>query len=255
MTIKRPATITRVAVLMGGWSSERQVSLISGGAAVKALQACGWHVTPMDLPRDVPFFSKRLRDVRPDVVFNALHGRYGEDGCVQGVLDLMAIPYTHSGLLASSIAMDKPMAKKIVAAAGLKVAAEAVAPRKALAEGDPLPRPFVVKPPCDGSSVGVHIVETGDALADDGDPDEPVMVEAFIPGRELTVAVMGDRPLGVTEIMTDRGFYDYEAKYGYSGMSGSPAGRGLPPLPAARPTSWTRAICRPKSRPPPWTRP
>ena len=204
----------RVAVLMGGWSAEREVSLVSGAAVVKALQHAGYTVSAIDAQRDMGDLMTRLYP-RPDVVFNALHGRFGEDGCVQGLLNILGVPYTHSGLLASAVAMDKPMAKRLLAAVGIAVAADRVVRRADLALGDPLPRPYVVKPVNEGSSVGVRLVREGDenAALDDGNPDDPVMVERYIPGREFTVAVMGDRPLCVTEIVTDHVFYDYEAKY------------------------------------------
>jgi len=158
---------------------------------------------------------------QPDAIFNALHGRYGEDGCIQGLLDLLGVPYTHSGRMASAIAMDKPMAKKLFASAGIRVAEDKVVTAREAASEDVLPRPYVIKPLNEGSSVGVAIVKEGsnvpplDQLATE--PDTKVMVERFVPGREITVAVMGDRPLAVTEITTGRGFYDYEAKYAAGG--------------------------------------
>jgi D-alanine-D-alanine ligase len=158
---------------------------------------------------------------RPDVVFNALHGRYGEDGCFQGLLNILRVPYTHSGLLASALAMHKPTAKRLFADAGIPVAEDCIVDGAALLAGDPMPRPYVVKPLDEGSSVGIRIVRDGDNRPAAGDgaiaPGTTVMVERFIPGRELTVAVMGDRPLAVTEITTERGFYDYDAKYAAGG--------------------------------------
>jgi D-alanine-D-alanine ligase len=209
-----------VVVLMGGWSAEREVSLVSGAACVNALKSAGYAVTPIDVQRDMGALLTRLLP-RPDVVFNALHGRYGEDGCVQGLLDMLGIAYTHSGLLASAMAMDKPLAKRLFAAAGIKVAEEAVLSREALLNEEPMPRPFVIKPINEGSSVGVHIVMDRDnepLFGSTGWPfGEHVMVEKFIDGRELTVAVMGKgddaKAMAVTEISTHRGFYDYEAKY------------------------------------------
>ncbi|MEK7245227.1 MAG: D-alanine--D-alanine ligase, partial [Pseudomonadota bacterium] len=160
---------------------------------------------------------------RPDAVFNALHARFGEDGCVQGLLDILGIPYTHSGRLASALAMDKPMAKRLFAAAGLRMPEHVLATRAEILAADPLPRPYVVKPCNEGSSVGVVIVREGDnappAVGEAVAPNRPWMVERYIPGRELTVAVMGDRPLAVTEITTQRGFYDYDAKYAPGGSS------------------------------------
>ncbi|EKV29995.1 D-alanine--D-alanine ligase [Caenispirillum salinarum AK4] len=215
----------RVTVLMGGFSAEREVSLNSGAAAAKALKDYGYqNVAVIDVPRDVPAFVSALAETKPDVVLNALHGRFGEDGAIQGILDIMGIPYSHSGRLSSAIAMDKPTAKLLFERAGIPVAADRVVTRaEMLAEGDPLPRPYVIKPLNEGSSVGVHIVQEGDNFRPFVEEDWPfgenVMVEAFIPGRELTVAVMGDRPLGVTEIFTDRGFYDYDAKYAAGGST------------------------------------
>jgi len=205
-----------VTVLLGGPSAEREVSLVSGDAVATALIEAGYEVKTLDVDRDPATLVNGLKPA-PDVVFNALHGRYGEDGCVQGVLDLMGIPYTHSGRLASALAMHKPLAKDLFAAAGIPVVEHRIAKREAVLAGDVLPRPYVVKPPNEGSSVGVRIVREGDSLAPLGDGNWPfgdeVMVEKFVPGRELTVSVMGDRALTVTEITTHRGFYDYDAKY------------------------------------------
>ena len=206
----------RVTVLMGGWSSEREVSLVSGAAVAEGLRASGFAVETVDVDPDPRRLIDRL-DPRPDVVFNALHGRFGEDGCIQGLLDILGIPYTHSGLLASALAMNKPMAKQLFADVGIRVAPHRILGREEMAAGDPLPRPYVVKPVSEGSSVGVRIVRDGDnGVPTDADAwpyGNKVMVESFVPGRELTVAVMGDRPLAVTEITTARGFYDYAAKY------------------------------------------
>jgi D-alanine-D-alanine ligase len=208
----------RVAVLMGGWSSEREVSLVSGAAVSEGLRQAGYDVDAIDVKRDPGDLLARLTP-KPDVVFNALHGRWGEDGTLQGLLDILAIPYTHSGLLASAIAMHKPQAKLVFEREGIAVAEHRVVSRAELAAGDPLPRPYVIKPLNEGSSVGVRIVRNGAAVGGIADWPfgEQVMVEAFIPGREFTVAVMGDRPLAVTEITTDRGFYDYDAKYAPGG--------------------------------------
>lgn len=208
--------IKHVAVLMGGWSAEREVSLVSGAAVTKALQDCGYDVTAIDVQRDMGTLLTRLYP-KPDVVFNALHGRFGEDGCVQGFLDILNIPYTHSGLLASALAMDKVMAKQLFSMAGIPVAEHILATREDISNGDVMELPYVIKPTNEGSSVGVQIVRHGDNLpriAASGWPySETVMVEKFIEGREFTVAVLGDRPLAVTEITTSRGFYDYGAKY------------------------------------------
>ncbi len=204
-----------VAVLMGGWSAEREVSLVTGAACVKALKQAGFDVTPIDVQRDMGALMTRLYP-KPDVVFNALHGRFGEDGCVQGLLDILAIPYTHSGLLASALAMDKPMAKRVFQMAGIPVAEHLEATPDQILAGDVMPRPYVVKPANEGSSVGVQIVRVGDngPLMDDGMAGNPrMMVEEYVTGRELTVAVMGGKALAVTEVKTHRGFYDYDAKY------------------------------------------
>jgi len=211
-----------IAVLMGGWSAEREVSLVSGASVSKALLELGHRVTSIDVQRDMGALLTRLYP-RPDAVFNALHGRFGEDGCVQGLLDILDVPYTHSGLLASALAMDKPMSKSIFAAAGIPVAEHKIASRDEILSGDVMERPYVIKPLNEGSSVGVHIVREGDndlPLTKTSWPyGQSVMVEKFISGRELTVAVMGGRPLVVTEITTQRGFYDYDAKYADGGST------------------------------------
>jgi D-alanine-D-alanine ligase len=212
---------TRVAVLHGGVSAEREVSLATGAQVVSALEAAGFAVTPIDVGRDLGAVIAALQAARPDVVFNALHGRFGEDGCIQGVLDWMGLPYTHSGVRASALAMDKQAAKAAFVAAGLPVAESRIVDPEALEAADPLPRPYVVKPLNEGSSVGVAILRAGDnrraEIAQRWAFDRRIMVEAFIPGRELTVAVMGDRALEVTEIATGNMFYDYEAKYAEGG--------------------------------------
>lgn len=204
-----------VTVIMGGISSEREVSLSSGTNVAKALRDAGYSVIEHDLGRDVSALIGALTPP-PDVVFNALHGRYGEDGCVQGLLELLGIPYTHSGVMASALAMDKPAAKRLFAEAGLPCAEGIVVDRAQVMEGDVMARPYVIKPLNEGSSVGVCIVfEEGDrpSSEDDWPFGERVLVERYIPGREITVAVMGDRALGVTEIRPNNGFYDYRAKY------------------------------------------
>jgi D-alanine-D-alanine ligase len=203
-----------IAVLKGGWSAEREVSLNSGAACAKALRELGYRVTEIDVQPDIADVLKREK---PDVVFNALHGRYGEDGCIQGLLEILKIPYTHSGVLASSVAMDKPLAKVIFKAAGLRVPFGKLVSQEELLAGDPLPRPFVVKPANEGSSVGVHIFQDRDnkiwVMNDASEASQPYLVEEYISGREITVAVLNDRPLGVTEIRPKAGFYDYENKY------------------------------------------
>jgi D-alanine-D-alanine ligase len=209
-----------VAVLMGGWSVEREVSLSSGGECAKALRDRGYRVRTADIGRDLPALLRAL-EPRPDVVFNALHGKGGEDGTVQGVLEMLRIPYTHSGVLASALAMHKPTAKMIFRAAGLPVVDGFVARAEELAAADPLPPPFVVKPTDQGSSVGVRIVRRNDnSWREDIKAwrlGTELLVEHYIPGRELTVAVLGDRALGVCEIEPRGTFYDYEAKYAAGG--------------------------------------
>jgi D-alanine-D-alanine ligase len=195
---------------MGGLSAEREVSLSSGHECAKALRVAGYDVVALDAGRDL---AARLQEIKPDCVFNALHGRYGEDGCVQGLLEWLAIPYTHSGVLASALAMDKTATKAAYAAAGLPVVASVLASREDVARGHVLPPPYVVKPNNEGSSVGVYMVRPGEnapRLAET--MPQTVMVEAYAPGREMTVAVMGDRALAVTDILTD-GWYDFDAKY------------------------------------------
>ncbi len=203
----------RVAVLMGGWSAEREVSLVSGRAAAEALRAHGWQVSEIDVGRDLP---ARLAEIGPDVVYNALHGRFGEDGTVQGLLEIMGIPYTHSGVLASALAMNKAMAKRLFESAGVRCPEGRLTTIEALANGEVLAPPYVVKPNGEGSSVGVKIVRHESERAIDRN-DWPygaeVLVERYIPGRELTVGVLGQRPLAVTEIRPRQGFYNYFAKY------------------------------------------
>jgi D-alanine-D-alanine ligase len=211
-----------VAVLLGGLSAEREVSLSSGRACADALESAGYKVTRIDAGRDL---ADQLRQVKPEVCFNALHGRWGEDGCVQGLLELMAIPYTHSGVLASALALHKQRAKDVMRAAGIPVAEGKVVQRAEAAKAHVLPRPYVLKPVSEGSSVGVFIVRADhehppQELNDPGWAfGEDLLAERFIPGRELTCAVMGDRVLGVTEILPAEvlGFYNYEAKYAQGG--------------------------------------
>lgn len=211
----------RVAVLYGGMSAERDVSLSSGHQVCAALREAGFDVQPVLVGDDIQAVIRAL-DPRPDCVFNALHGRFGEDGAIQGVLDWLNIPYTHSGVRASALAMDKQAAKAVFAAAGLPVARGGAVDVAALEHNDPLPLPYVIKPVNEGSSVGVSIMRPGDNrrvdIARTWRFGPTAMVEEFIPGRELTVAVMGDRPLAVTEIHAEAGeFYDYESKYGDGG--------------------------------------
>jgi D-alanine-D-alanine ligase len=209
-----------VAVVMGGWSPEREVSRSSGRECAKALVDLGYKVRVIDVTPDLPALL-RLLEPRPDVIFNALHGVGGEDGTVQGVFEMLAIPYTHSGVLASAIAMHKPTAKAVFRDAGLPVAEGLVARPEEFAEGDPIPAPFVVKPTNQGSSVGVRIVRINDNSWREEVASwrfgSEILIEPFIPGRELTVAVMGDRALGVCEIVPCGSFYDYTAKYATGG--------------------------------------
>lgn len=214
-------TFAHVAVLIGGLSAEREVSLKSGAAVADALEGEGYRVTRLDVGRDI---ASRLAEVRPDVCFNALHGRFGEDGLIQGVLETMAIPYTHSGVLASALAMHKEHAKTIMRAAGVPVADARLVSREAAAAAHALPPPYVVKPVDEGSSVGVLIVHAGTndwarLIRDGGPADQIVMVERYIPGRELTCAVIGDFVTEVIEIVPEKGlaFYDFEAKYAPGG--------------------------------------
>ncbi len=202
-----------IAVLKGGLSAEREVSLTSGAAVEKALGELGYQVTPVDVGADL---AERLKEIQPDIAFNALHGRYGEDGCVQGLLELLGIPYTHSGVLASALAMNKPMAKKLFALADIPCAKGAVFTKAQMIAGEVMSRPYVVKPLNEGSSVGVHIVQEGDDYIFDEQNwpfGDLVLVERYIPGREVQVAVLDDEALGAIEIRPQSGFYDYEAKY------------------------------------------
>jgi D-alanine-D-alanine ligase len=211
-----------VAVLMGGLSAEREVSLNSGETCARALETAGYKVTRIDAGRDL---AEQLARARPDACFNALHGRWGEDGCVQGLLELLAIPYTHSGVLASALAMHKERAKEAMRAAGIPVPEGKVVSRMEAAKAHMLPQPYVLKPVAEGSSVGVFIVREDhqhppQELNDPGWAfGERLLAERYIPGRELTCAVMGDRALGVIEIVPAEAlaFYNYEAKYAQGG--------------------------------------
>lgn len=207
-----------VAVLMGGWSAEREISLITGAGVAEALESRGYRVTRIDMDRNV---AGVLADAAPDVVFNALHGTPGEDGSVQGLMDLMGLKYTHSGLEASVIAIDKELTKLVLVPHGIRMPEGRIVDSDSLFAGDPLPRPYVLKPVNEGSSVGVAIVREGGNY---GDPiartskgpwqEFPrLLAEPFIPGRELTVAVLNGEALAVTELKPHSGFYDYDAKY------------------------------------------
>ncbi len=203
-----------VAVVMGGWSAEREISLVTGNAVAQALVRLGHKVTVIDADHSL---AAQLSEAKSDIVFNALHGRWGEDGCVLGIFEIMGIPYTHSGVMASAIAMNKPLAVKLFRAAGIPCALHEIVTVEDLSDNEPLPRPYVVKPPNEGSSIGVSIVREGDDSPEFGamfdTPQTPVMVEQYIPGRELTCGILGDRALEVVELRPTRGFYDYEAKY------------------------------------------
>ncbi|CAD7037725.1 D-alanine--D-alanine ligase [Pseudorhizobium halotolerans] len=212
-----------VAVLMGGFSAERPVSLSSGAACAQALEAEGYRVTRVDVDRNV---SGVLSDLRPDVAFNALHGPFGEDGTIQGVLEYLQIPYTHSGVLASALAMDKGQAKHVAKAAGIPVAEARVMSRFDIGNRHPIEPPYVVKPVREGSSFGVVIVKADQShppqvlSSDEWRYGNEVMVERYVHGRELTCGVMGDTALGVTEVVpTGNAFYDYDAKYAAGGST------------------------------------
>jgi D-alanine-D-alanine ligase len=207
-----------VAVLMGGWSAERDVSLVTGNGVADALESRGHRVTRIDMDRNV---AATLADLSPDVVFNALHGTPGEDGTVQGMMDLMGLRYTHSGLETSVIAIDKELTKMVLVPHGIRMPEGRLVESESLYAADPLPRPYVLKPVNEGSSVGVAIIREG---GNHGEPIAPgttgpwqefdkLLAEPFIPGRELTVAVLDDEPLAVTELKPRSGFYDYDAKY------------------------------------------
>lgn len=232
-----------VAVLMGGWANERPVSLTSGAGVADALESRGHRVTRIDMERDV---ALRLNEAKPDVVFNALHGVPGEDGTVQGMLDLMGLPYTHSGLATSVIAIDKQLTKQALVPHGIPMPGGRIVTRDELYERDPLPRPYVLKPVNEGSSVGVAIVTADSNVGNPISPDATgpwqefaeLLAEPFIKGKELTAAVLdgpdGPRALGVTELVIDNGFYDYEHKY--------TAGRTEHIFPAELPSEIT-ALC------------
>jgi D-alanine-D-alanine ligase len=209
-----------VAVLMGGWSAEREISLRSGKACADALVRVGYRVTPIDVSRDV---AAALTAAKPDVALNVLHGRPGEDGTLQGLLEILGIPYSHSGVLASALAMRKDYAKALFRAAGVPVAEDLVASRFEAAKSHLMAPPYVVKPIAEGSSVGVYIVTEAHAhppqelYRDDWRFGDKVLIERYIPGQELTCAVLGDRALDVIEIVPATRFYDYEAKYAAGG--------------------------------------
>lgn len=206
---------------MGGWSAEREVSLSSGRACVEALQGSGHEIIPVDVGHDI---GKVLTEMKPDVALNALHGPYGEDGSMQGLLEILEIPYTHSGVLASALAMNKARSRELFKAAGIPVAEGEVVSRFDAAREHVMIAPYVLKPIANGSSVGVFIVREGDAppasiAADDWKFGDMVLAEKYIAGKELTCAVMGDRALEVTEITSELPFYNYQAKYSDGGST------------------------------------
>ncbi|HEY7999459.1 MAG TPA: D-alanine--D-alanine ligase [Pseudolabrys sp.] len=209
-----------VAVLMGGWSAERDVSLRSGKACADAAERAGFRVSRLDVDRDV---AAKLREIKPDAALNVLHGRPGEDGTLQGLLEILGIPYSHSGVLASALAMQKDIAKTVLKAAGVPVPGGLVVSRAEAAKKHLLPPPYVIKPVAEGSSVGVFIVREDlkhppqELTRPDWNFGDRVLVEPYIPGKELTCAVMGDHSLGVIEIVAATKFYDYEAKYAPGG--------------------------------------
>jgi D-alanine-D-alanine ligase len=210
-----------VAVLMGGWSAERPVSLSTGGQIADAAEKAGFKVTRVDVGRDVAEVLTRLQ---PDVALNCLHGPGGEDGCIQGLLEVLRIPYTHSGVLASALALHKERAKAVVSAAGIAVAPGKVVNRFEAAKAHVMPPPYVIKPVDDGSSIGVFIVKKDrshppqELLRKDWPSSDWMLAEEFIPGRELTCGILGDKPLGIIEIKAATGeFYDYDAKYAPGG--------------------------------------
>lgn len=228
-----PRTKTHVAVLFGGWSAERPVSLKSGEAVAGALEGEGYSVMRVDVDRDI---ARRLADLRPEACFNALHGEFGEDGCIQGIFECLQIPYTHSGVLASALAMHKERAKDVLRRAGVPVADAILVARSEIAKRHVMTPPYVVKPVAEGSSVGVIVVRAGDAppagASRAGAEDEVVMVERYVAGRELTCAVIGDFVSDVTEILPAEGlpFYDFEAKYAPGGSRHQVPAELLPDL-------------------------
>jgi len=212
-----------IAVLMGGLSAEREVSLRSGEACANALEAEGFKVTRIDVGRDI---AERLAELKPDVAFNALHGRYGEDGIMQGILEMLRIPYTHSGVLASALAMRKDRARELFRAAGLPVAEGLTTDRFTAAKAHVMPPPYIIKPVSEGSSVGILIVREGanappqELIQETWGHGDELLIERFIPGRELTCAVIGEKAYDIIEIRaSDGGWYDYQAKYAKGGST------------------------------------
>ena len=240
-TAPKPRAETQVAVLNGGWSAEREVSLSSGRECTAALQAEGFRVTRVDVDRNL---AKVLAELKPDVAFNALHGRWGEDGCIQGLLEVLGIPYTHSGVMASAVAMNKEQTRRIVAKLGVPVADGLIVTSQQALADHVMARPYVAKPIAEGSSVGVVIVKEGANRPPEAigripvTRDKEIMVERFIPGRELTCGVIGDKVTGIIDIVSadHLEFYDYEAKYAPGGSKHI--------LPAQIPTSVTERVQR-----------
>ncbi len=218
--LKRIPSQTHVAVIMGGWSAERPVSIWSGEACAKALKKVGYKVTEVDVARDV---ARQLDDIKPDICFNALHGPFGEDGTIQGLLEIMGIAYTHSGVLASAMAMDKNIARILFDSVGIPIAKGCVVNRFDAAKAHIMPPPYVLKPVADGSSFGVFIVKAGTAnppqelLAKDWKLSDTMLAEEYVAGRELTCTVMGERALAVTDIIPNADYYDFEGKYAENG--------------------------------------
>lgn len=210
----------RVAVVYGGWSSERDISVSSGTQMARAARAGGYDVVEIDATRQL---ARQIEEAAPDVILNGLHGPWGEDGCVQGLFEIMAIPYSHSGVASSAVAMDKRKSKAVYAQCGLDIAEDVACTRAEAAARHLLEPPYVIKPVSEGSSFGVVIVREGSngpprqLLGDDWAYGDDLMAEKYIPGRELSVGVMGDRALAVTEITTLREFYDFDAKYASGG--------------------------------------
>lgn len=206
----------KVMVVMGGMSSERSVSLMSGAGVAAALTEAGYNVVSYDLTSDIDGFVQTVYQEKPDVVFNALHGRYGEDGCIQGLLNLIGVPYTHSGVMASSVGMNKEMTRRIAQAAGITVAEGRMVSRAEVASGQDLPMPYVIKPNDEGSSMRVSIIRTPadkEALLKEWPADKKMLMEGYVPGRELSAVVLDDQAVGVVEVIPKKGYYDFNNKY------------------------------------------
>ncbi len=209
--------IKKVAVLMGGFSSERDISFLSGKSVCEALRQKGYEVCALEVTPDIAFLTQTLQREKPDVVFNALHGKFGEDGCMQGLLNMMRLPYTHSGVLASALGMDKNACREVAKSLGIDVAKGFMASKKEIQNGKKFSFPYVLKANDEGSSCGVFILKNEEeekkALSSLADDDKKFLIEEYIPGRELSVMVMDDAPKGVVEIVPESGFYDFDHKY------------------------------------------